>query len=273
MSGYGDWKFAFSLDKLNRWLQRSVTGQSSSLQLRSGDQYRHIRNRLHRGLAALIAVALVASFLPQAARAETMPAETTSVRPAPSALMPPLPFNNPQVGPVIRRGNQDDVDLRTTAFIPTPEILNRLSPYDLPEGEDRWIRIDLSEQLLIAYEGNRAIRGFVVSTGRAQTPTVTGEFRIRMKVRTQTMSGGSTALGTYYNLPNVEWVQYFYADYGIHGTYWHNNFGEPMSHGCVNMTNADAKWLFDWAGPEWDGHTTWFSSTADNPGTLVIVHE
>jgi lipoprotein-anchoring transpeptidase ErfK/SrfK len=78
-------------------------------------------------------------------------------------------------------------------------------------------------------------------------------------------------LGNYYNLPNVQWVQYFYADYGFHGTYWHNNFGNPMSHGCVNMTNADAKWLFDWAGPEWDGKTTWFAPTQDNPGTLVVV--
>lgn len=197
----------------------------------------------------------------------------STVRRSAQEFMPPLPFNTPQVGPVIRRGHQEDVELRTTAFIPTAEIMARLTPYDIPQGEDRWIRIDLSEQLLIAYEGDRPVRGFVVSTGRAQTPTVKGEFRIRMKVRSQTMSGGSVALGTYYNLPNVEWVQYFYADYGIHGTYWHNNFGQPMSHGCVNMTNSDAKWLFDWAGPEWDQRTTWFSSTADNPGTLVIVHD
>jgi hypothetical protein len=68
-------------------------------------------------------------------------------------------------------------------------------------------------------------------------------------------------------------VQYFYEDYGFHGTYWHNNFGHPMSHGCVNMTNADAKWLFDWAGPEWDGKTTWYKSSKENPGTLVIITE
>lgn len=186
-------------------------------------------------------------------------------------LLPPLPAKSPQVAPLIRRENQDDVDLRTTSFI--PRDLSNLTEVDLPQGEDRWIRIDLSEQLLIAYEGDRPILGFVISSGRPGTPTVMGTYRIRMKVRAQTMSGGSPALGTYYNLPNVEWVQYFYADYGIHGTYWHNNFGTPMSHGCINMTNADAKWLFDWAGPEWDGATTWYPSSSDNPGTLVLVHE
>ena len=77
----------------------------------------------------------------------------------------------------------------------------------------------------------------------------------------------------YYNLPNVKWVQYFYADYAFHGTYWHNDFGRPKSHGCINMTNADAKWLFDWAGPKWDGKTTWYNASKANPGTLVIVTE
>ena len=85
------------------------------------------------------------------------------------------------------------------------------------------------------------------------------------------MYGGTGSM--YYNLPGVKWVQYFFEDYGFHGTYWHSNFGQPMSHGCVNMTDSDAKWLFDWAGPVWDGETVWYGSSAENPGTLVIVTE
>ncbi len=85
------------------------------------------------------------------------------------------------------------------------------------------------------------------------------------------MVGGDPALGNYYDLPNVQWVQYFYSDYSFHGTYWHNNFGHPMSHGCLNMTIADAKWLFDWTDPQWDGKTVWFRDPKDNSGTLVIV--
>lgn len=186
--------------------------------------------------------------------------------------VPPLPFDGPQIGPIIEPDVEEDVDRRTTAFI--PRDLSMLTPLDeTPEDVDRWIRVDLSEQMMIIYEGDQPVRGFVVSTGLPGTPTVTGTFNIRMKVRSQTMSGGDPALGNYYNLPNVEWVQYFYDDYGFHGTYWHNNFGHPMSHGCVNMTNADAKWLFDWASPTWDGENIWHASSTDDPGTLVIVHE
>jgi lipoprotein-anchoring transpeptidase ErfK/SrfK len=171
---------------------------------------------------------------------------------------PPLPFESPQVGPVIKRAFGDDIEKRTTAFL--PEDLSHLTPVKMPKGEKRWIRVDLSEQVVVAYENNKP-----------RTPTVEGEFRIRTKVKAQTMSGGSGSY--YYNLPNVKWVQYFHQEYAFHGTYWHNDFGKPKSHGCINMTNADAKWLFDFAGPTWDGKTVWYNSTKDNPGTLVIVTE
>ncbi|MFO7632690.1 MAG: L,D-transpeptidase [Caldilinea sp.] len=183
---------------------------------------------------------------------------------------PPLPFAEPQVGPLIKRAPMSDIENRTTAFLPTPEDLAKLTPIELPD-EDRWIRVDLSEQVTIVYEDGQAIRGFVISSGLPRTPTVLGEYRIRTKVRVQTMSGGSGA--SYYSLPNVQWVQYFYGDYSFHSTYWHSDFGKPKSRGCINMTNVDAKWLFDWAGPVWDGKTTWYKGTKDNPGTLVIVHE
>ncbi len=182
---------------------------------------------------------------------------------------PPLPFASPQVGPVIKRAFGDDIEKRTTAFLPVN--LARLTAIKMPENESRWIRVDLSEQVVVAYEGNKPIRGFIISSGLSRTPTVTGEFHIKTKVKSQTMTGGSGAY--YYNLPNVKWVQYFYQEYAFHGTYWHNDFGRPKSHGCINMTNADAKWLFDWAGPTWDGKTVWFNSNKDNPGTLVIVTE
>lgn len=131
--------------------------------------------------------------------------------------------------------------------------------------EERWIDVDLSEQTVIAFEGTRPVRHFVISSGLPGTPTVTGTFRIRTKVRTQTMSGDG------YSLPNVEWVQYFYEDYALHGSYWHNNFGNPMSHGCINMTNEDAKWLFDWTGPEWNGDI--WMHVPNGEGTVVVVHE
>lgn len=192
------------------------------------------------------------------AAADTIAAQLT--------IKPPLPFTSPQVGPLIKRAYQDDIERRTTAFL--PRSLEHLTPIDLPD-EARWIRVDLSEQLVVAYEREKAVRAFVVSSGLPGTPTVTGEFRIRTKVTEQVMYGGVGA--NYYYLPGVKWVQYFYQEYSFHGTYWHNNFGRPMSHGCLNMTNADAKWLFDWAGPVWDGKTTWYKSSEENPGTLIII--
>ena len=107
--------------------------------------------------------------------------------------------------------------------------------------EGRWIDIDLSEQRLYAYEGNTLIRSFLVSTGTWQTPTPIGRFAVWIKLRYTDMSGPG------YYLPDVPYTMYFYKDYGIHGTYWHNNFGTPMSHGCVNMVTEEAGWLFDWS--------------------------
>jgi lipoprotein-anchoring transpeptidase ErfK/SrfK len=112
----------------------------------------------------------------------------------------------------------------------------------LAEGNaERWIDVSLSEQRVYAYEGDVIVNSFLVSTGVAQTPTVTGNYKIYVKVRVQDMSGPG------YYLRDVPYVMFFYEDYGLHGTYWHNNFGTPMSRGCVNLTIDDAAWLFNWA--------------------------
>jgi len=114
----------------------------------------------------------------------------------------------------------------------------------------KWIDINLATQSLVAYEGQRAVYWATVSTGLARTPTVKGRFRIYSKYRSATMTGPG------YRLPNVPYIMNFYGNYSMHGTYWHNNFGQPMSHGCVNMRTSDAKWLYNWAPV----------------GTLVVVH-
>ena len=81
----------------------------------------------------------------------------------------------------------------------------------------------------------------VVSTGLARYPTPTGRFRILRKYPSVAMSGPG------YYLPGVPHSMFFYAGYAIHGTYWHSNFGRPMSHGCINLTRGDAAWLYYWA--------------------------
>ena len=114
----------------------------------------------------------------------------------------------------------------------------------------KWIEVDLSSQTTLAKQGNTVIRRMVVSTGISRYPTPVGRFRIYAKYRSITMSGPG------YYLPGVPHSMFFYRGYAIHGTYWHNNFGRPMSHGCINLTRADAAWLYGWA-PN---------------GTLVVIH-
>jgi lipoprotein-anchoring transpeptidase ErfK/SrfK len=117
-------------------------------------------------------------------------------------------------------------------------------------GNVRWIDIDLTQQILTAYQGQTAVRSTPVSTGLPRTPTPVGKYHIYIKLLRDDMQGPG------YYLRDVPYTMYFYKGYGLHGTYWHSNFGHPMSHGCVNLPTEEAKWLFDWA----------------SVGTLVNVH-
>ncbi|RPJ01478.1 MAG: LysM peptidoglycan-binding domain-containing protein [Chloroflexi bacterium] len=103
------------------------------------------------------------------------------------------------------------------------------------------IVVDLGDQRVYAYENGALIRNVLVSTGLWGTPTVLGDYRIYVKYDSQLMSGPG------YYLPGVPWVMYFYQGYSLHGTYWHSNFGQPMSHGCVNMPTPEAEWFYTWA--------------------------
>lgn len=138
-------------------------------------------------------------------------------------------------------------------------------------GEEKWIEVSLSEQRVRAREGDKVVMEFPISSG-LWAPTPTGTFNIWYKTRYQRMVGGSQELGTYYNLPNVPNNMFFYQGYALHGAYWHNNFGHPMSHGCVNEPLANAAAIFDWAGPIIPAGQNAVRATADNPGTKVYVH-
>ncbi len=157
-----------------------------------------------------------------------------------------------------------------------PVTLSSMEPVlGTTTGDNKRIEVDLTTQTLRAYEGNTLVYTFPVSTGKwGQTPT--GEFRIWIKLRYTRMSGGNPAIGTYYNLPNVPYTMYFAnaqipktRGYGLHGAYWHNNFGHPMSHGCVNMRPEDAGVIYNWASPPSASSVT-YASTA-SPGTRIII--
>jgi lipoprotein-anchoring transpeptidase ErfK/SrfK len=140
------------------------------------------------------------------------------------------------------------------------------------QNDERWIEVDLSEQKLRAWEGNNLVYEFLISSGK-WAPTPKGEFRIWVKLKYTKMEGGRRGTRTYYYLPNVPYTQYFYKGYGLHGTYWHNNFGQPMSHGCVNLSIPDAEKLFYWTSPVVPAGKNIAYPSKDNPGTRVIIHD
>lgn len=156
---------------------------------------------------------------------------------------------------------------------PPPSVQNVLSAY----VADKRIEVDLTNQRLYAFDGGKKVYDFLISSGKYDS-TPTGVFHIWTKIRSQKMSGGSREAGTYYYLPNVPYIMFFYNDqvaqsvgYSLHGTYWHNNFGHPMSHGCVNMKTEEAELVYYWAQPDLLGKTS-IRASDENPGTPIIIY-
>jgi hypothetical protein len=152
------------------------------------------------------------------------------------------------------------------------------APADLTEHE-RWIDVDLTRQLVVAFEGKAPAFATLVSSGRRNPwdpehdfPTPTGTFRIREKHVTTTMDGDLAADGPY-SIEDVPWVMYFKGSYALHGAFWHRGFGHPRSHGCVNLAPKDARALFLWAEPRLPSGWHSVYATPAHAGSRVIVHE
>lgn len=161
---------------------------------------------------------------------------------AATATLEPNPTTTPEATSTPAGSLVMDIVQDTPEPTAQPTDANVPQPQDPPVGNgERWIEVNLTQQRVYAWEGTVLMNSFLASTGTWAYPTVTGTFSIWNKTRIQDMSGPG------YYLPDVPYVMYFYKDYGIHGTYWHNNFGTPMSHGCVNLTIPDAEWLYNWA--------------------------
>jgi lipoprotein-anchoring transpeptidase ErfK/SrfK len=182
------------------------------------------------------------------------PTATPTFTPSPTPTNSPTPTETPL---------PTDTPLPTATPIPPPTFIPEqillptqptavvLNPQPVVgSGGERWVDVDLTNQMVYAYEGSQMINSFLVSTGTWEHPTVTGQYHIYTRLRYTDMAGPG------YYLPDVPYTMYFYKGYALHGTYWHNNFGTPMSHGCVNLSIPDSEWLFNFA----------------SVGTLVNVH-
>lgn len=170
---------------------------------------------------------------------------THTITPSPTPTFTPSP--TPTFTPTPTPTNTPTATARPTNTAVAGNLTTR--PSQVGKNEF-WIEVNLSTQQLFAHQGDTLLKSFTVSTGTWATPTVVGDYQIYVKLFSTTMSGPG------YYLPEVPYTMYFYKGYGIHGTYWHNNFGTPMSHGCVNMQTSEAGWVFEYA----------------KVGTWVIIH-
>lgn len=122
-------------------------------------------------------------------------------------------------------------------------------PSSVPVGT-RWVHVDLDQQVLTAYDYNdRLVFATLVSTGRGNNETRTGTFQVRRKTHHTHMAGGGSGRG-HYSVDGVPWVMFFDEAIALHGAFWHDQFGTKRSHGCVNLSLADAQFLFNFAPME-----------------------
>ncbi len=194
------------------------TANSASYTVRAGDTLYSIATRYGVTAAAIAQANKIWDYdFIYTGQVLKIPGGSAPSNPAVPTLLPPNPAPQPTKAPVA----------------------------NAPVG-GKWIDVNISKQTITAYDGQTPLKTALVSTGVAAHPTVVGRFAIYSKYAAYTMSGGTPGVDYYY-LPNVPWTMFFYSGYAIHGTYWHHNFGHPMSHGCVNLQTSDAKWFYDWA--------------------------
>lgn len=208
-----------------------------------------------------------------ASQSDRLPLPALSI---PAVAIAPAPIPPGEGGPVLAETNL--ASLEPSAFVgPEPRLTsddlqvpvmvdNLLLAHQPAYPGEKWIEVNLTTQQIIAWEGDQPVFSFMTSTGLPNTPTVEGEFHIYWKLKSTLMTGPG------YYLPEVPYTMYFYGGYALHGTYWHDNFGQPMSHGCVNLETGNAQKLFEWADPVIPPGQTQVVASAGNPGTLVLVH-
>ena len=134
----------------------------------------------------------------------------------------------------------------------------------------KWVSVSIAEQTLQAYEGDRLVFAALVASGLPKWETVRGVFQVWSKTRSQAMYNTDASTSSYY-LEDVPYTMYFHEDFALHGAYWHDAFGSKRSHGCVNLSPRDAKWLFQWTTPQASEYG-YANASAVDPGTWVWIY-
>lgn len=161
----------------------------------------------------------------------------------------------------------------TVTRTPIPNMVATATPtwvtdryLPLPVSE-KWIEIDISRQVLRAYDGEGLVFSTTISTGRDITQAALGKYRIAQKVAMKLFTGPG------YYLPDVPWVIVINPNLMLHGAYWQDSWGAPSNFGSINLNPADAKWLYDWSAPSVPAGQQSIQATAQDQGTWVIIHQ
>jgi hypothetical protein len=173
------------------------------------------------------------------------------------------------------------VETKSGHWVRSEDVRTVAKPTDLPwfaKGATKWVDVSILSQTLVLWEGATPVYATLVSTGKdglgdpkTTHSTPTGLFRIYQKHVTTTMD--SDMADHEFELRDVPWVMYFNGGYALHGAYWHDGFGKARSHGCVNLSPIDARYVFFWTDPGVPEH--WhaaYSGQSFGNGTLVNIH-
>ncbi|MDD5146391.1 MAG: L,D-transpeptidase family protein [Candidatus Pacebacteria bacterium] len=148
--------------------------------------------------------------------------------------------------------------------------------FQIPQGvkeKDYWIDVDTKKEIFTLFQYDKPVFATFVSTGRKGSETIEGTYSIRYKLIKKRMKDNPPNFEHGYDIPDVPSVMFYHDSYAIHGTYWHDRFGTQQSAGCTNMTQGDAKFVFDKILPKLNGQQTEVVADAENPGTMVHNHQ
>jgi hypothetical protein len=147
-------------------------------------------------------------------------------------------------------------------------VASRVEPPAGTGATEKWFDVDRDEQVLVAYEGKQPVYATMVSTGKWNHATPTVITRVASKLATANMNNDR---GEKYAVADVPWTMFYDGHYAVHTSYWHDGFGGPRSHGCINLAPRDARLLYQWSSP--DVPPGWIAvyGDVDHPGSLVRV--
>lgn len=209
------------------------------------------------------------------AQSRTRPTAAVEVRTAPDAKAPRETVLPPRTLVAVKELSEDGhwVSIAEDQWVARDDLHVAWFSHAPPQVEpgSRWLDVDLDAQVLVAYEGERPVYATLISSGKQGTDTPEGLFRIWIKFAEADMTGSGTAGNDTYRVATVPWTMFFQDDYALHTAYWHDRFGQPMSHGCVNLSPKDARALYSWAAPQVPVGWSMVHATEDAPGSWIRI--